>query len=260
MKPIAIVVPCYNESIRFSTTYWCQILDAAPQVDWLFVDDGSTDSTKEMLSKFCEQRGSSLLALNKNQGKGNAIRLGFQKLISNNQEITHLGYLDSDGAFSISDVQRLLSITEHMNEVRGNLPWDVIISSRVAMAGRQIDRKITRHYLGRIFATYLTRGWRGAPYDTQCGFKIFKMSQELEDSLAAPFRTRWFVDLELISRLELQTKHHLKIWEEPLVSWTDVDGSKIILKHALAILNETKFARKQVKKFLRMKMGKHGLN
>jgi dolichyl-phosphate beta-glucosyltransferase len=260
MKSIAFVVPCYNESTRFSAAYWREMLDATPDVDWLFVDDGSTDSTNEMLRKFCQENKSSFLAITSNQGKGNAIRKGFQELLETHQKISYLGFLDSDGAFSISDVQRLISLTALTNGVSNESSWDVIISSRVAMAGRQIDRKIARHYLGRILATYLTRGWNDAPYDTQCGFKIFKMNQQLQDSLAYSFKTRWFLDLELILRMEMRSERPLRIWEEPLVFWADIDGSKITSSHALSILNELKFTRKQVKKFLRMKVAKDGLN
>lgn len=229
------------------------MLTTLPEVNWLFIDDGSTDSTKEMLTNFCAQHGVSLLALNKNQGKGNAIRLGFKEFLSADQGVSYLGYLDSDGAFSIPDVQRLISLSMQKDESSESYKWDVFISSRVAMAGRQIDRKMLRHYLGRVLVTYLTLGWKEAPYDSQCGFKIFRLNQSLNDSLEDPFKTRWFVDLELISRLEMRTSNSLRIWEEPLNSWTDVDGSKIALKHTLSIIGEARFARKQVKNFIRIK-------
>jgi len=234
-------------------SYWNQMLATLPEVKWLFVDDGSTDSTKDMLSNFCAEHGGSVLALNQNQGKGNAIRLGFKELVNADQAVSYLGYLDSDGAFSIPDVQRLILLSMQKDEVGVNFPWDVFISSRVAMAGRQIDRKIARHYLGRVFATYLTHGWKGAPYDSQSGFKIFRVNQSFNDSLEDAFKTRWFVDLELISRLELRTSYSLRIWEEPLNFWKDVDGSKILMKHVLSIIKEARFARKQVKNFLRIK-------
>lgn len=253
MNSLAVVVPCFNESTRFSTSYWTEMLATLPEVKWLFIDDGSTDSTKDMLTNFCAERGVSLLVLNENQGKGNAIRLGFKEFLTANQGVSYLGYLDSDGAFSIPDVQHLISLSMQNDEASDKYQWDVFISSRVAMAGRQIDRKMTRHYLGRVFATYLTHGWKGAPYDSQSGFKIFRLNQSLNDSLEDAFKTRWFVDLELISRLEMRTSNSLRIWEEPLNSWKDVDGSKILLKHMLSIIREASFARKQVKNFLRIK-------
>jgi glycosyltransferase involved in cell wall biosynthesis len=253
MKSLAVVVPCFNESKRFSVSYWNQMLATLPEVKWLFVDDGSTDSTKDMLSNFCAEHGGSVLALNQNQGKGNAIRLGFKELVNADQEVSYLGYLDSDGAFSIPDVQRLILLSIQKDEVGGNFPWDVFISSRVAMAGRKINRKIARHYLGRVIATYLTQGWKGAPYDSQSGFKIFRLNQSLNDALEDTFKTRWFVDLELISRLEMGTSNSLRIWEEPLNFWTDVDGSKIHLRHMFSIIKEARFVRKQVKNFLRIK-------
>jgi hypothetical protein len=41
------------------------------------------------------------------------------------------------------------------------------------------------------------------------------------------FETKWFVDLEILIRYQVLEKRIMKIWEEPVNTWKDVDGSNI---------------------------------
>ena len=157
--------------------------------------------------------------------------------------------MDSDGAFSSDDIESVLRETfERLDQ------HDVIISSRVALAGRSISRKISRHYLGRIVATLITYKWENAPYDTQSGFKIFLKTHYFENAISEQFQTRWFSDVELITRIGLQKQGNLRIWEIPLNSWQDVNGSTIRLKNAPSILKEIFIARQQVKSLIRKRI------
>ena len=65
------------------------------------------------------------------------------------------------------------------------------------------------------------------------------------------FKTRWFVDLEIISRKIEKREKYLSIWEEPINYWKEIKGSKIkgieifrILKEILII---TKILRRVTK-------------
>ena len=127
---------------------------------------------------------------------------------------------------------------------------DAVISSRVSLSGRQINRKSSRHYLGRLIATYITRKWSDSPYDTQSGYKLFVNSMSFREAIKSDFFTKWFVDIELITRVGINNKGLLNIWEEPLLFWNDVDGSTIKLRRFLGILFEMIFARRQVLKLL----------
>jgi hypothetical protein len=57
------------------------------------------------------------------------------------------------------------------------------------------------------------------------------------------FETKWFVDLEILIRYQVLEKQTMKIWEEPVNTWKDVDGSNIrgfelinVLKDLIRIL------------------------
>jgi dolichol-phosphate mannosyltransferase len=58
---VLLVVPCFNEENRFDENYWKRLANLGENVEIVFVDDGSTDSTSKMLSDFCQNTGTNLL-------------------------------------------------------------------------------------------------------------------------------------------------------------------------------------------------------
>ena len=236
MEEITLVVPLYNEEHRWDSAYWQEMLQVK-DVTWLFVDDGSIDGTHNLASRFCATHGATFLSLQGNMGKANALRAGM--LHSLQADPTAVGFIDGDGAFSPRDVE--MGVSEFKNkcfDATGRAQYDSIWSSRVALAGRNIDRRATRHFLGRAIATLIAPGLPEIPYDTQCGFKIFRASDQLRSSLSAPFHTRWFFDVELLQRWIEATGEPMRVWEIPLLEWRDVPGSKISGFNSLAVARE----------------------
>ena len=246
-KPkLLIVVPCYNEQKRINQVYWKNIILNNPSVRFIFVDDGSTDETLSIIEEIGQQ--SSILSLVKNFGKSEAIRQGWLQFISEPNWAGY-GFIDSDGAFSPDDIQKLVDIFK--NQINSGSKVDVILSSRVALAGRKIERSHTRHYLGRIVATYLCYKWPNSPYDTQSGFKIFINTEYFAKSIREPFKTRWFFDIELLVKLKSLKKNELIIWEEPLMSWKEIANSKISGLEFLRISREILKIKSMLKKSLK---------
>jgi hypothetical protein len=106
------------------------------------------------------------------------------------------------------------------------------MGSRVQLLGRAIERKHVRHYLGRVFATCASLSLGLPVYDTQCGAKLFRHTEALARALEQPFTSRWVFDVELLARLVrpgpgIAGITEDRIREEPLLSWTDVPGSKL---------------------------------
>ncbi len=256
----SIVVPCFNEEARIPIEYWRELINKSIEVNWLFVDDGSHDKTFEILERICAGSSAKTLKLPENVGKGNAIRQGFLKVLEDDPEIKIIGYLDSDGAFSLQDIVGLVEKASNADSFLDNSIPDAVISSRVSLSGRNIERRRSRHYLGRIIATYLTQKWNNAPYDTQSGFKLFKNSQSFQKSIKNSFSTKWFVDIELLTRIGISNEGRLVIWEEPLNFWRDVNGSKLSFRSYPRILVEMVVARNQVLKFVKKRKSINGLN
>jgi glycosyltransferase involved in cell wall biosynthesis len=249
---VSIVVPCFNEALRLPMNYWKEMISNFQDVNWIFVDDGSTDSTLSILNELCRATNAEVLVSKMNIGKGNAVRIGLESSLKSESVPDIVGYLDSDGAFSHNDVSVLIDLARSSVDNKDSKQYEVFILSRVALSGRNIRRRLNRHYLGRVIATLLSFGWNGAPYDTQSGFKIIRSSEYLRFSLQEPFRTRWFFDVELISRIGCNNNGEVRIWEEPATSWADIEGSKLRPKHILLILRELIYARTEVNQLRRI--------
>lgn len=226
---IALVIPCFNEEKRINISMWQSIVDKFPNCHWIFVNDGSSDGTSTLLRKLTGENVHQL-DLPMNHGKGNAVRAGLNHVITppplsplGQLNFSKIGYLDSDGAFDESDIASILSIAAE--KIESEPFYNVIIGARVKLAGRQIERDKTRHYLGRLISTFICLGWEKAPYDTQSGFKIFSFDSFFCEAVNVPFRTSWFFDIELILRLD--ALNSVKIWEIPLMKWDEIGKSSI---------------------------------
>jgi dolichyl-phosphate beta-glucosyltransferase len=239
---IAMIVPCYNEENRISVDYWWELLEINEEISWIFVDDGSGDQTSLLLKKFCTDDSRSLIRLERNVGKGNAILQGYKFALQKMPNVEFCGFIDCDGAFATEDVKNFS--TTILNK---QTDFEVLISSRVALSGRDIQRKSHRHYLGRIIATLLTYKWQNAPYDTQSGLKVFRNTESFRNAILSDFSTKWFSDIELISRIGVNNGGRIEIWEEPLMSWSDVDGSKLKFRSFPSIVRQIYIARRSVR-------------
>ena len=223
---VAMVVPCFNEEHRWRAETW-RALTSLPATSWTFVNDGSLDNTSAIIRDTLGPQ-SAVLDLPSNLGKANAVRLGLLEALEQFPGAIIAGFMDADGAFSITDTERLIGLARNLLYPSSQL--DAVWSSRVALAGRDIDRTTRRHYIGRVVATLLSMGASSLPYDTQSGFKLYSVNADLKTSLREPFRTRWFFDLELHYRLLARGRG--RVWEEPLMDWSEVPGSKMGWKQA----------------------------
>lgn len=67
-----IVVPCYNEARRLQSEKFVEFVHAARDIDLLFVNDGSTDNTQEVLERLQRVCGPSVSVLHKPVNGGRA--------------------------------------------------------------------------------------------------------------------------------------------------------------------------------------------
>ena len=111
------------------------------------------------------------------------------------------------------------------------------------LAGRRIERRSMRHYLGRILATKVFAGVRNAPYDSQCGLKLFVADDILCEALRMPFATRWLFDVELFARI-VSSEAEYGIWEEPVLEWRETGGSKVTPREMIRIWGESRSVRR----------------
>ena len=222
-----VIVPCYNEAARLDTDAFLEFLTQDRGISILFVNDCSTDNTLQILEQLqsrCPERIGVLNKL-KNGGKGEAVRDGMLEAIRRGGSQV-VGFWDADLATPLDAIPELL------NELEKNDRLQMVLGSRVRLLGREVRRKASRHYLGRIFATTASTLLSLPVYDTQCGAKLFRVSPQLEDLLATPFSSRWVFDVEILARYIVANngdrgRLYTTIYEFPLRKWEDVAGSKV---------------------------------
>jgi dolichyl-phosphate beta-glucosyltransferase len=219
-----IIVPCYNEAARLDCRAFLEYAAQAPETQFIFVNDGSRDTTLEILQKLALQNPAFQVRDNgRNRGKAESIREGMLYALKH-LEVETVGFWDADLATPLTAIDDMLAVFP------ANPSIDLIMGSRVKLLGRNIRRRAARHYLGRVFATVASLTLNLPVYDTQCGAKLFRASPELLSVLEKPFLSRWIFDVELIARfIQLKGLEAVSnsIYEYPLHSWYDVPGSKV---------------------------------
>jgi glycosyltransferase involved in cell wall biosynthesis len=110
---ILVLIPAFNESSRIANV----VTAARRYLPVLVVDDGSSDSTAEC----ARQAGAEVLLQTPNQGKGAALRCGFQHALEGGYEAVLT--LDADGQHDPQEIPAFL-------EVARLHPVDLIIGER----------------------------------------------------------------------------------------------------------------------------------
>ena len=224
---VALVIPCFNEGKRLDVGAFRNYLSARHAIRIIFVDDGSSDNTIEVLQQVCRgyEDSTHILRGGENRGKAEAVRAGMLYAL-NDGDPQIVGFWDADLATPLEAVAKLLSILDARHDI------DMVFGSRVKLLGRTVDRKPIRHYLGRIFATVVSVALGIGIYDTQCGAKLFRAEPDLREVLAKPFLSKWVFDIEILARYIAlcgndPARVEQMIYEFPLQKWTDVEGSKV---------------------------------
>ena len=77
---ISIVIPCYNEANTIETIIKAVLSTPFNNREVIIVDDNSTDGTKEILNKKISPHVEKIIYHEINQGKGAALRTGFENV------------------------------------------------------------------------------------------------------------------------------------------------------------------------------------
>jgi dolichyl-phosphate beta-glucosyltransferase len=212
-----IIIPCFNESNRFPKKDVKNIIERYKKARLLFVNDCSSDNTKEILESMTNEK-ISFINLPINKGKAEAIRAGVLHLKKNEYDGV-ISYLDADMSTPLDDACNI--IEKYFKEDEKKL---FLLGSRVMLLGRDLKRTFLRHHLGRVFATIVSIMLDLPVYDSQCGFKAFHSSL-CYHLFKDPFCSKWFFDVELLFR---QKKYeNLKLFEVPLERWHHVEDSRL---------------------------------
>jgi glycosyltransferase involved in cell wall biosynthesis len=229
-----IVVPCFNEAARLQLSEFLRFAKRNAHVQFQFVDDGSTDQTTRLLDSIRTDQPDRfrLISLPANQGKAEAVRLGLLEALQHDPD--YVGYWDADLATPLQEIDRFVATLDRLPAV------DVVLGSRVPLLGRKITRSFMRSALSRCFSLAASMALGCRVRDTQCGAKLFRVSSPLTIALSEPFISCWIFDVELLARLIAlhATSPACTLYENPLDSWKEVEGSKLRPKHFVRAIAE----------------------
>jgi glycosyltransferase involved in cell wall biosynthesis len=137
---LSVVMPCYNERDTIEEIVG-RVLAQPVRVELIVVDDGSKDGTREILTGLHQRHGFKLIFQEKNQGKGAALRRGFQEVTGDLVVIQ-----DADLEYSPEEYPELIELI-----CQGRA--DVVYGSRFIGRHRVF---MFSHYLGNVFLTFVT--------------------------------------------------------------------------------------------------------
>lgn len=226
MKVFAVI-----PGLNVEKTVGAVVREARRYVDGVvFVDDGSKDRS----GAIAKSAGALVITLDRNYGKGFALRTGFATAVREDADVVVA--LDSDGQHYPRYIRNALDALEKEGA-------DVVVGSRYAGHFYTVPRNVIGNY-GLNFITnffaYGPRGlmrhmWKG---DTQSGFRAFRRGALERMNLTA---NRYAIEGEMVYEA---ARNHLKVVEIPIKTKSGIRGVRMQdgVKNALFLF----------KKFLRL--------
>lgn len=219
---LSVVVPVYNEENTLPVILSrIEAVDLGLEKEIIFVDDGSTDKGGDLLREYAKS-GHKVIFQPKNQGKGAAIRKGFESA-----EGDIILVQDADLEYNPKDYPVLLQPI-----LDGDA--DVVYGSRFVTA---FPRRVLyfSHYLANQFVTFLSNLFTGLNLsDMETGYKVFT-KKALKEILPCLSSKRFGIEPELTAQV---AKHKFKIYEVGISysGRTYGEGKKIGWKDGLAAI------------------------
>ncbi len=179
---ICVIIPTYNNEKTLKRVI-DGVLEYTPDI--IIINDGSTDSTKEILKNYPEQ---SVISLPENKGKGNALRIGFEK--AREFGFHHAITIDSDGQHYPDDIPVFVTALKQENR-------DILLIGNRNMNQEGIPGKSS---FGNRFSNFWYKFETGIELeDTQSGYRLYPLNKipkkyytpKFEFEIEVIVRTAW---------------------------------------------------------------------
>jgi dolichol-phosphate hexosyltransferase len=189
LKKITVLIPCYNEEKGVG-----KVISGVPKqklkelgydTEILVIDNNSKDNTVDVAKK----AGAKVIS-EKKQGKGNAIRAGFNSI---KKDTDFVVMLDGDDTYKGYEIHRLI-------EPLDSGFCDVIIGSRLEGKMNGYAMSLS-HRTANWFFTFITRHFYGANVtDTCTGFFAWKASvvKKLNGHIKSP---GFAIEAEMLTKM-----------------------------------------------------------
>jgi glycosyltransferase involved in cell wall biosynthesis len=156
---LTVVIPIYNEEISLPEVLE-ELVPYCQTRNWrlILVDDGSVDATPQILDKYEDAPGVSIIHHKVNRGYGGALKTGIMKV-----ETPSLVTLDADGQHLVSDVDKILKYALDEDA-------DLVVGKRGKQGHSSLYRGVGK-WLIRKFASLLMPIHIS---DLNSGFKLYR--------------------------------------------------------------------------------------
>ena len=199
---VSIIIPVYNESERIgaSLEQLAAFLDTVPnRSEVIIADDGSADSTRDIVRHHASSFESLRLLELPHRGKARAVLAGLQEA-----SMPIVGFMDADLATPLD------TLPATIDELTAGAV--VAIGSREGDGSRRIGEPEYRHLMGRLFNGLVRALLLPGIHDTQCGFKFMTRGAvdailprvrlyRSDEEVSTPRVTAFDVELLYIARL-----------------------------------------------------------
>ncbi len=183
----AILIPVYDHEKVIQHTLEGVLKYELPV---LLVDDGSATPCRDVLARLEDKHSGkvTLIRLEKNGGKGAAVKAGFRVLHA--MRFSHALQVDADGQHNLSDIPLFIK--------EGKAAPNVIVSGCP-----EYDESIPK---GRYYSRYLTHVWVWINTlsleikDSMCGFRLYPLDETLNLINREGCGDRMDFDIEIIVR------------------------------------------------------------
>jgi len=220
---VSLIIPAFNEQDRLGDFLHSifQYIKTSPNTldEVIVVDDGSSDSTVDVASKYKSILPFQILKHDANHGKGAAVKTGVLAARGD-----YIVFMDADGATAISELPKMINALKLAQIGIGNR-W---------LPGAKTQRhSFLRRLAGWVYRNYMSIFGLGS-IDTMCGFKGYhrNVARRLFNNL---IEERWLFDAEIA----YQAVHAGYTIKNFPINWESKDGSKLdtltLLKTALQI-------------------------
>lgn len=190
MESIALI-PAFNEEKTIA-----EVISRLKKIDldFIVIDDGSTDRTYEIVKK----SGTTVIRHEKNKGKGEALKTGFTHVMYNYPDVKNVVLVDSDLQYDPEDSLKLLKPLENGSAdfVMGYRDWSTVPF---------------RHRLGNLVWRTSFNSFFGTEFkDTNCG--IMALSRKAIETIKGTYGGYIIENKMLMDML----KNDLKIEQVPV--------------------------------------------
>lgn len=190
---LTVIIPAYNEEVSLKDVL-PSVIDFCGErgIEVIVVNDGSTDGTADVFSKFLDRKNYTVLTHKVNRGYGGAIKTGIAAA-----RTRYVITIDADGQHDLSDVEAL------HKEITAT-GADMIVGSRRGARGQSYYRSIGKSLIRRIARVLmpldihdLNSGMK--IYDREIGSRYVRLcpdSMAFSDIIALVFVSRRHLVLE----------------------------------------------------------------